>query len=150
MPPFLFLFCFQKKLKSYICYEFYVLSKLSSLRKISRLLMPVFLVVVFCYVANATLNQHYHKLSSGIIMSHAHPYHNNNDAGVPFKNHSHSSAEFIFLDQISTTVFWIYLFIVLLIPSLFIFNTPLVPVVIFIRKRFLYFLRNYHAPPFHY
>jgi hypothetical protein len=112
--------------------------------------MPVFLLIVFCYVANATINQHYHKLSSGIILSHAHPYQNSDDAGVPFKNHTHSRAEFIFLEQISTTVFWIYLFIVLLIPSLFIFKTVPVPVVIFIRKRFLYFLRNYHAPPFHY
>ncbi len=120
------------------------------LRKISRILVPVFLVVILCYVANATINQHYHKLSSGVILSHAHPYQNSDNPGIPFKDHNHSSAEFIFLEQISITVFWISLIILLLTPSLGIFKELSVPVVHFFRKQYLYFLRNYHAPPFHY
>jgi len=150
MPPFCFSRVMKIKLKSIFVLNFIFCQILNNLRKINRLLMPVFLLIVFCYVANATLNQHYHKLSSGIILNHAHPYHNSDDAKVPFKKHTHSKAEFIFLEQISTTVFWVYLFIVLLIPSIFIFKTQSVPVDIFIRNRFLYFLRNYHAPPFHY
>lgn len=120
------------------------------LRKISKILIPAFLVIILCYVANATMNQHYHKLSSGVILSHAHPYQNSDNTGIPFKDHSHSSAEFIFLEKISITVFWIYLIILFLTPLLFIFKTPAVPVIIYFRKRYLYFLRNYHAPPFHY
>ncbi len=120
------------------------------LRKISRVLIPVFLVLICFYITNETINQHYHKLSSGIILSHSHPYHENNDAGVPFKNHNHSSGEFIVLQLISTTLFWFCILIFLLAPILFVFKKHTFQIIILFRKRDLYFLRNYHAPPFHY
>jgi len=144
---FVVIFLTEIKFKVYICSGQIILSELLHLRKIIQIIIPVLLVIVFCYVTNATINQHYHKLSSGLILNHAHPYQNNEDAGNPFKKHSHSSSEFILLDQISTTVFWIYLFVLFLTPLLFTFEIKTSPLVITFKKIYLYFLRNYHAPP---
>lgn len=116
------------------------------LRKITRIIMPVLILVVICFLTNATINQHMHKLSSGIIIKHSHPF-NNNNAGNPFQEHNHTSAELVFLDQMSNTFFWIYLFILLL-------NCLFVGYKINIRyygitfcNPDLYFLKNYRAPP---
>jgi hypothetical protein len=82
-----------------------------------------------------------------MVIKHSHPFDNKN-TGDPFQDHNHTSAELVFLDQMSNTFFWIYLYIILLI-YLFVGYK--------IKNRFqtisfcnpdLYFLKNYRAPPF--
>jgi len=120
--------------------------KLLHLRKIARIIIPVFLVVVICFLTNTTINQHFHKLSSGFIVKHSHPFDRGN-TGKPFQEHHHSSSELIFLDKMSNTVFWIYLFILFLISLLLVNKIANSPLVITFKKPDLYFLKNYHAPP---
>lgn len=115
-------------------------------RKISRFIIPVLLVVVFCFVSNATLNQHYHKLSSGLVVKHAHPF-DKGDIGNPFQEHQHSTSEFYLLEQISNIVFWIYLFIFLIASCLLTGEIIIFPLLITHKKRDIYFLKHYRAPP---
>ena len=119
---------------------------MTGLRKISRILIPLFLMVVVCFLTNASLNQHYHKLSSGLVIKHAHPF-NKESTGQPFQEHRHSSSELILLDQASHIFFRIYLFIIFFI-TLFatheIINSRFV---LSCGNRDFYFLNNYHAPP---
>lgn len=117
-----------------------------AVRKIARVIIPIFLVTVICYLTNATINQHYHKLSSGLVVKHAHPY-DKDDTGKPFQDHHHSSSELILLDQISNVFFRIFLFFILLAPLLFVIEIKTIPPVTTFKNPDLYFLRNYHAPP---
>jgi len=87
-----------------------------------------------------------HKLSSGLVIKHSHPF-DNKSTGEPFQKHNHTSAEFIFLDQLSNTVFWIYLYILFLIYLLFGHEIKTRSHVIIFGNPDLYFLKNYHAPP---
>jgi len=120
--------------------------KLLKLTKIARIITPLFLLVVICYITNTTVNQHFHKLSSGIIVNHAHPF-DRSSTGTPFQNHKHSTPELTLLDQISTSVFWIYLFYTFL--SLLLTLSPVYNnhLQITLNPPDLFFLRNYHAPP---
>jgi len=115
-------------------------------RKISRFIVPVLLVIVFCYAANATMNQHYHKLSSGLILNHAHPY-DKGDIGDPFQEHQHTTSEYVSLEQISNPVFWIGLVLFLLAPFLLFEIRSFSPLIITFKKTNLYYLKNYRAPP---
>jgi hypothetical protein len=103
-------------------------------------------VVVLCFLTNTTLNQHFHKLSSGFVISHAHPFDKGN-AGKPFQDHHHTSLELIILEQLSHTVFWIYLFFIILAPLLVEYKKIKFPLFIIFKNPDLYFLKNYHAPP---
>ena len=117
------------------------------LRKISRIIIPVFLVIVICFLTNTTINRHFHKLSSGLVINHAHPFNNKGNTGKPFQEHHHTSSELILLEQISNTVFWIYLFVLFLTPLLPVYEITNSPLVITFKNHDLYFLKNYHAPP---
>jgi hypothetical protein len=118
----------------------------SHFRKTARFIIPIFLVVVICFITNTTINQHFHKLPSGLVIVHAHPFNKEND-GKPFQEHHHTSSELIILDQMFNTVFWIYLFTIFLAPLLFVYKIANYPLVITFKNPDLYFLRNYHAPP---
>jgi hypothetical protein len=119
---------------------------LQILRKIARFIVPVFLLVVICFITNTTINQHYHKLACGIVVKHAHPFSKSNP-DKPFQDHQHSSSELLLLDQMSNTIFWIYLFVFLQFPLKILFEIIRYPLVILFKNQELYFLRNYHAPP---
>jgi hypothetical protein len=119
---------------------------MTGLRKISRILIPLFLVIVVCFLTNATLNQHYHKLSSGLVIKHAHPF-NKESTGQPFQEHRHSSSELILLDQASHIFFRIYLFLIFFITLFATHEIINSRVVLSYRNRDFYFLNNYHAPP---
>ena len=119
---------------------------MTGLRKISRILIPLFLVVVVCFLTNATLNQHYHKLSSGLVIKHAHPF-NKESTGQPFQEHRHSSSDLILLDQASHIFFRIYLFIIFFITLFATHEIINSRIVLPYRNRDFYFLNNYHAPP---
>jgi len=120
--------------------------RLLQIRKTALTIIPVFLLVVIFSLTNATINQHLHKLTSGIIIKHAHPFDREN-TGRPFQEHRHTTDEYIILEQISNIVFWIYLFILLLPLSLFIRKAPDFHLVVIFKNPNLFFLRNYHAPP---
>jgi hypothetical protein len=81
--------------------------------------MPVFMLVIMIYLANATVNQHFHQLDSGMMIKHAHPFENKKPDN-PFEKHHHTSSELVLLDQISSNAFWIYLYI-LLVSSVFLY-----------------------------
>lgn len=120
--------------------------KLFYIRKKARIIIPIFLVIVICFLTNTTINQHFHKLSSGLIVKHAHPF-NRGNTGKPFQEHHHSSSELILLDQISNTVFRIYLYLLFFAPLLLVDEIANSPFIITFKDPDLYFLKNYHAPP---
>lgn len=119
---------------------------MSLIRNIARVILPVFLLSILLYLANATVNQHMHKLDSGIVVNHAHPFEKPNPA-KPSEGHHHTSTELILLDQISANTFWIYLLIILVSPIFFAFFTFIIRELTAPIEPDLYFLRNYHAPP---
>jgi len=70
--------------------------RLLQIRKTALTIIPVFLLVVIFSLTNATINQHLHKLTSGIIIKHAHPFDREN-TGRPFQEHRHTTDEYIIL-----------------------------------------------------
>jgi hypothetical protein len=116
------------------------------LRKISKTIVPFFLLVVLCSLVNATVNQHFHRLSTGIVIKHAHPF-DRGQEGAPFQEHHHTSSELLILDQISNPVLLLGLFflsMIFLLPARRIRNATYN--VSFVNPD-LFFLKNYHAPP---
>lgn len=81
-----------------------------------------------------------------MVVKHAHPYDKEN-AGKPFQEHPHTSSEFVLLEQIFNTVFWICLFFMFLAPLLSVIDIKTFPLIIAFKNPDLYFLKNYHAPP---
>jgi len=119
---------------------------MSILRKTGRTLIPFFILALVCFLANSSFNQHFHRLPTGVVVEHAHPY-QKSKPGIPFQNHNHNSFEFFFLSQISIALFTftilIFLFSYLFPPT----KLNKVPIQLFYQKTDLYFLNNYHAPP---
>jgi uncharacterized membrane protein SpoIIM required for sporulation len=115
-------------------------------RKIARFIIPVMILTVLCFVLNSNLNQHYHKLASGSIVKHAHPYKKEN-SGVPFQSHNHSSFEFLLLDNISIALFTFIFFLLTLTLFPRFLNNAYFPILEIYKPTDLYFLKNYHAPP---
>ncbi len=70
---------------------------------------------------NAIYYRHYHQMSSGIIISHAHPY-DKGCASAPYASHEHSEDEFLLYDIISHTAL---LFIISIFLTLALFKTLL-------------------------
>jgi hypothetical protein len=65
-------------------------------------LIPVMLWLFF----NASANWHYHKLPTGEVVKHSHPFSPSPDGSgtpAPYQGHEHSAAEYICLDQYSNT-----------------------------------------------
>jgi hypothetical protein len=115
-------------------------------RNIAKIIIPVLLVGVICFLTNSTINQHFHKLSSGIILKHSHPF-NKENTGKPFQEHHHTSSELVILDQLSNIVFWVYLFCIFPVPVLVAYNIKrIVPVPVF-KNPDHYFTLSNRAPP---
>ncbi len=106
------------------------------------LLLPA---VMWLYT-NALINTHYHYLSDGQIISHAHPYDKATDQGTPFKSHQHTKAQLIFLSLIDKTDVVIAGFLII---GLLITSIPKRKVFTFseIHVKVYYLVFNYHAPP---
>jgi hypothetical protein len=119
---------------------------LKRLRCITKVIIPIFLIIAVCALTNETINQHFHKLSTGEIIKHAHPYKKTN-TGTPFQNHHHNASELVLLDLISNIVVRIQFFISILTPLLFLIAITTFPLVVSFRSSDLYFSLNYHAPP---
>lgn len=50
---------------------------------------------------NRSANWHFHILSDGRVVEHAHPFQNNQIPGTPFQEHHHSDLAFSILAQLS-------------------------------------------------
>jgi len=112
-------------------------------RKAALILMPFFVAVLLLYTTNSTINQHCHTFSSGITLKHAHPFSNGGNKG----EHSHTTTEYLILDHISVTIFFLSIIIFLLMGG-----APFVlkrnPITVNCKVcPDLFFLNNYHAPP---
>jgi hypothetical protein len=104
------------------------------------------ILTVACFVVNSNLNQHYHKLASGSIVKHAHPY-KKEKPSIPFQSHHHSSFEFLLLDNISIALLtFVSIALILALFPRFLKNTN-APIIEIYKETDLYFLHNYHAPP---
>lgn len=116
------------------------------LREVAKVFTAVLLVMVFCSVTNSIINQHFHKLSSGLVVKHAHPF-DKTPAGNPFQDHHHSSSEWVIFEQISNILFWICLFFAFI--ALLFVTAEIKKPRHFVECRIpnFYFLKNYHAPP---
>ncbi|MBN2633930.1 MAG: hypothetical protein JXR66_10260 [Bacteroidales bacterium] len=79
-------------------------------------------------------------------MKHAHPVKQGN-VGNPWQEHNHSTSEFLLLDQMFNTFFWIFLFFIYLIISLRVTREFISANYCHPKKRYLFYLLNYHAPP---
>ena len=61
-------------------------------KQLLRILSVLVLIpVVLWSFSNAVVNQHNHKLVSGGIITHAHPYTPDSHSNTPFQSHSHSA-----------------------------------------------------------
>ncbi len=56
------------------------------------------LVSVMWLFTNSLVNRHSHRLPSGIIIEHAHPFSSNQ---TPLQQHSHTDKEYFYFDQIT-------------------------------------------------
>ncbi len=57
--------------------------------------------VIMLLFNNQISNWHYHLLSNGMLVKHAHPYNKSEKPTAPFSNHHHSDFEFFVLGQLS-------------------------------------------------
>jgi len=103
----------------------------------------LFIGMMGMFIANRAFFMHSHKLSNGVVVAHAHPYHNSNDA-TPFKSHQHTNAELLFFQNVN-----IFLPIVFFIFALVLFTNK-VEYLTLMEKRYL-LDRTFHfqgrAPP---
>ncbi len=65
------------------------------LKEISVFLL---LLSVLWLFTNSLINRHKHRLPSGLIIEHAHPYFSNN---LPIQQHRHTQEEYFYFDQIT-------------------------------------------------
>lgn len=76
------------------------------MHKIVKKIILLILLPAICWLFfNAVYYRHFHQLSTGITISHAHPYDKSeNCASNPFASHNHTEDEFIIYDVISNTI----------------------------------------------
>lgn len=69
-------------------------------------IIPLLLVLPMLWLFhNRMANWHFHELSNGIIIEHAHPY--EKSPGTSSENHQHSAFEFLLLDLLFKAVYFI-------------------------------------------
>jgi len=78
--------------------------------------ITILLPAIFCLYFNQAFNGHYHKLSNGEIIYHAHPYQHQNNNKSPFENHRHSKPKYIILALLSSPFVLFGAFLVLISP----------------------------------
>jgi hypothetical protein len=75
------------------------------------------LVSVMWLFTNSLVNRHSHRLPSGIIIEHAHPFSSNQ---TPLQQHSHTDKEYFYFDQITALQTLIVLAIMIFMASVYI------------------------------
>lgn len=116
------------------------------MRKIGRILVPVMMVVVIGFIANSTLNQHYHRLSCGVLVKHSHPFEHGKNSS-PFQEHQHTTSEFLLFEHITNIGSWIGLVFFLLLILFFTGQRVILPIPVSQKKSGYNFIGNYRAPP---
>jgi len=114
-----------------------------------KLVVLILLPALSWLFFNSVYYRHLHETSSGIVISHAHPYSSTNHCSdSPFASHSHTENEFLLYDIISNVILLIFVAVVL---SLLLFkkSKPESKLVIQERvdKSYLYLLQEYRGPP---
>lgn len=91
------------------------------IKKYQKFILVILFPALCWLFFNAVYNRHFHELSSGIIISHAHPYDKTQDCSSPYASHSHTEDEFLLYDIISDTILFILLggFLAVLLYELF-------------------------------
>ena len=115
---------------------------------LSENLFLLLLPAVIWLFLNASVNRHIHLLSSGCIISHAHPYEKTPSDPIPFAKHDHTKTELFLLSLISNPVLWVT---ILFFSGLFLtFFYRIVKINSNHPEpaREYYRVNNYHAPPF--
>lgn len=79
----------------------------------SQLLLIMSLPAILALQYNQVANWHYHVLSNGMVVEHAHPFQNKQQKGTPFQQHQHSDAEIALLTVLSNVLPLIVSFLVL-------------------------------------
>ncbi|MEA5108926.1 hypothetical protein SDC9_14831 [bioreactor metagenome] len=69
-------------------------------------------------ITNGLINRHAHRMPSGLIVEHAHPF--KSTGNTPLQKHSHSEEEYFYFDQISTLQTMIIVAIIILMATVFI------------------------------
>lgn len=67
--------------------------------RFSSILSCLLCLLFLLQIINRTVYIHSHKLSNGIVITHAHPFNKTSDS-APFKNHHHSDQDFFLLAQL--------------------------------------------------
>ena len=113
------------------------------LRKTQLLLL---LPAVMWLFTNALINKHFHYLSDGQVVSHAHPYNKTTDQGTPIRSHEHTKTQLIFLSIISKSDVVIAGFVILcLLATGIYFKNILIPSEAAVKT--YYQVHHYHGPP---
>ena len=63
--------------------------------------IAIILPAIFWLMFNSITNGHYHRMQSGVVIYHSHPFIHNTNNNLPFENHHHSESEYFILAQIS-------------------------------------------------
>jgi hypothetical protein len=74
-------------------------------RKLDKYLLILLFPALSWLFINNSINGHSHRLKSGYIIYHAHPYKKDNTGKSPFQSHNHSNRELFLLDLISNILF---------------------------------------------
>ncbi|MBL7904894.1 MAG: hypothetical protein JNL22_07720 [Bacteroidales bacterium] len=83
----------------------------------NHLTLVLLLPAVLWLFTNSLINRHNHRLPSGVVIQHAHPWQNAGDR-LPFQSHKHSEQEIACFDQfaaISTLLIGIMTLVILLL-----------------------------------
>ena len=112
---------------------------------IALILLPVLSWLFF----NSIYYRHLHEVSSGLTISHAHPYDQATDgcSNIPYASHNHTEEEFVLYDIISNTILPV---LIALFISLVLF---LIAENGFVLQENIYYsdfylLQKYRGPPF--
>ena len=116
------------------------------MRKTGRFVIPVLMIVVIGFIANSTINQHYHRLACGILVKHSHPFEHTSNSS-PVQEHQHTTSEFILFEHITNIGSWISLVFFLLLILIFTGQRIMLAFPVFRKKSGYYFTYNYRAPP---
>ena len=97
---------------------------------------------------NQATNWHFHKLSDGTLVKHAHPYKKGTSETTPFQKHQHTAKELLLLHLITQLLVFVSVLIAFLRISFSIITTFSLPTRVDLSKLLLQQIRSWRAPPF--
>ena len=118
------------------------------LRKIKKYLIALLIPAILFLFFNNISNKHYHILSDGTVIQHAHPFKNSN-SNSPFQNHKHSKTEFAFLTAINNVVTLVALALILITGTLPFIQRKYFEIKSFPKKSLYFKTLKSRAPPFY-